>query len=458
MKQLFKLLSLIILVVILLGMLIIAIPWDNLDRKDPTVIMTFLLNGTIWGILLFRELGKRAYSLMIIHWLFCFLFFFCIALAQYMHGIFPWVWIRSDDLILQTNFILTIWTVFIWIGYKFAMSRGKLSTSVSGLIQIPIWLIYILTIVTVTNTIYRVTNIGFSSLLSRATAAVSYGTDSSSAATLLLGNILWALAFFAVVFALTYYKQKHKNLIFLIITFTCLLISYSPTATARFSAAASYGGLFLLMFSSLRKNRVFILTLLVGFLVILPFLNAFRYISFADIDMFSAIQNVFRHLSDDWLAADYDAYSMLTITVEHVQYYGMSWGKQLLGVFLFWVPRSFWPLKPIGTGAFVSTVLGWRFTNLSAPLPAEGVINFGFGYFLFAIILGWLMGKLDKAYWGNLDLRDKNIRKYDLLYPVLIMFFFFMNRGDLLSSTAYMMAYVAVWWGVCKCCKHKIIK
>ena len=452
MKKLLKIYSLIAVLVLLVGMLFIVIPWQNFYRRDLTVIATFALNGGVWGLLLFSELTKRAYSLIIIHWLFCFLFFFCIAFMQYMHGLFPWIGQRSDALILQTNLILFIWTAFVWMGYKFAIPKKTFSSSIPNVIRIPLWLIVGLTTFTVINTIYRVTSIGFSSLLSRATAAVSYGGN-SSAVGLLLGNSLRSFAFFAVVFALIYYRQNQKKLIFTVISFTCLLISYSPTATARFSAAATYGGLFIIMFPSLRKNRVFVLTLLTGFLVILPFFNVFRNTSFLDVNMFSAIQHVLKHLSDDWLAGDYDAYAMLTLTVEHMQQYGITWGMQFLGVLLFWFPRAWWITKPIGTGAFIGTQLGWQFTNVSAPLPAEGLINFGMGYLLFAIVLGWIMGKLDKQYWNGLDTVGTNMRPYDLLYPAIIMLFFFMNRGDLLSSTAFTMAYVGVWFVLVSCCK-----
>lgn len=454
MKQLLKVYSLIALLVMLVSMLFIAIPWENVPTKDLAVMATFILNGTVWGFLLFYELTKRAYSLLIIHWLFCFLFFFCIAFAQYMYGVFPWVALRSDELLLQINFLLLVWTLFVWIGYRITFSRKRNKhLTVPDTFQVPGWLVAGLTGFTLINAIYRVATVGFSALLARGTASVSYGIESSSAG-LFVGHTLQAISFFAAIFSFTFYKQKHKGLLWVGITLLCLLVSYFPTALSRHAAAAIYGGLMLTMFMPLRKSRVFIALLLAGFLVILPFLNAFRGVSFAEVDMLEAVQRVFNHLADDWLAGDYDAYAMLTLIWEHVQCNGITWGLQLLGVFLFWVPRTWWVAKPMGTGAFVSTQLGWQFTNLSAPLPAEALINFGWGYVLFAIILGGLMGKLDGIYWTNLDVTEKTVRKYDLLYPVLIMFFFFMNRGDLLSSTAYMMAYVGVWFVLVRCCKH----
>lgn len=377
MKQLLKAYLLIATLSLLIAMLFIAIPWQNLPEKDFSVIASFALNGFVWGTLLFYELTKRPYSLLIIHWLFCFLFFFCIAFAQYMYGYFPWIVSRSDELLLQTNLLLLAWTVFVWTGYKLSLNKIDLNLPKIS-IQIPTWLLISLTGFTVVNMGYRVGTVGIGNLLARSTAQVSYGIE-SSAMGLLAGHVLQALAFFAAVLSFVAYKQKHKGIILVGITFMCLFVSYFPTALSRYAAAAIYGGLLLIMFNSLRKNRVFIVTLLVGFIVILPFLNAFRGTSFQEIDILSTIQRVFEHLADDWLAGDYDAYSMLTLTVEHIQHYGITWGMQLLGVLLFWVPRTWWLTKPIGTGAFVSTQLGWQFTNLSAPLPAEGLINLGGG-------------------------------------------------------------------------------
>lgn len=125
MKQLLKIYSLIALLAGLVAMLFIAIPWENLSSKDLTVVVSFLLNGTVWGVLLFRELSKRAYSLLIIHWLFCFLFFFAIAFTQYMHGVFPWVGSLGHDILLQTNFILLAWTAVVWVGYKWSFAKKQ---------------------------------------------------------------------------------------------------------------------------------------------------------------------------------------------------------------------------------------------------------------------------------------------------------------------------------------------
>ena len=63
--------------------------------------------------------------------------------------------------------------------------------------------------------------------------------------------------------------------------------------------------------------------------------------------------------------------------------HGMQWGRQLLGALLFFVPSAVWSGKPLASGIFIANYLianySMWFTNLSAPLIAEGYLDFGPG-------------------------------------------------------------------------------
>ena len=181
-------------------------------------------------------------------------------------------------------------------------------------------------------------------------------------------------------------------------------------------------------------------------MVVLPFLNAFRNVAFANVSLGKALANTFKNLPTAWLDGDYDAYTMFTLVVDYVSHIGVTAGNQLLGAIFFFVPRSIWPGKAVGSGYHVADTLGWSFKNLSCPLPGEGYINFGIiGIILFGVFIGRLTMKLDVLYWKSIDIKQKNIRRIDVIYPVTAMFFFFMCRGDLMSSFAYMVGYIAVW-------------
>ena len=179
-----------------------------------------------------------------------------------------------------------------------------------------------------------------------------------------------------------------------------------------------------------------IVIFLFGFAIVGRITNSVELTSFLEIP--SYLNKAFGQIDfvGELRTLHYDAWSELLATVKYVQVYGLTYGKQLLGVLFFFVPRSIWPDKPVGSGHLVAqnllmTQYDMWFTNLSNPLPSEGYINFGIiGVALFAIILGKVSRVMD-IYQSKND-----IRKYISIYISLNMTF--MLRGDLMSSFAYL--------------------
>jgi hypothetical protein len=73
----------------------------------------------------------------------------------------------------------------------------------------------------------------------------------------------------------------------------------------------------------------------------------------------------------------------------------------LLGSLLFFVPSSIWGSKPLATGIFLADYLianySMWFTNLSAPLAAEGYLDFGpGGVVAYAGALAWFVMFLNR--------------------------------------------------------------
>jgi len=131
----------------------------------------------------------------------------------------------------------------------------------------------------------------------------------------------------------------------------------------------------------------------------------------------------------------YDAFSNILATVDYVQQNGLSWGYQLLGVFLFFIPRSIWILKPLGTGQMIGQYLmktyHFNFDNLSNPLISEAYINFGFlGVILGAIVLAAIIKRFLNWLYGK-----HILKKYLAFY--FAVYLMFLLRGDLLNATAY---------------------
>jgi oligosaccharide repeat unit polymerase len=229
-----------------------------------------------------------------------------------------------------------------------------------------------------------------------------------------------------------YYLMTNKKKIGVsVLLFIIALISSSPTGLARYNAAAMYIPVVLLLFPFVRKRNVFSMLLIVGFLFVFPFLNIFRNFSEESKLKFSLDLQMFT-------TGDFDSYQNFALIVSKNI---ITYGKQLLGVLFFWIPRSLWPGKPIGSGAFIAEKLNFIFSNVSANYFAEGFINFGFfGIFLFLILMAYVTARFDKIYWTKVETMNNNF--LTIIYMICLGMLFFILRGDLLSSFAYTVGFI----------------
>lgn len=237
---------------------------------------------------------------------------------------------------------------------------------------------------------------------------------------LLFDKVIRALPFACFLWAAHYRVQKRVRWGLLLI----MLIALFPTALARNATAMYWLPVAFLLFKFIQRKNVFVLTMLLGLLVVFPLLENFRHWS----------GHFYIGLSFDFLnEMHFDASQnfMIIMKAEIV-----TWGRQLLGALLFWFPRSLWEAKPVGSGHFVAEQYS-DFTNISMPWFAEGYINFGFvGIVAFTILLSWFCSFLDSNYWENRN-DNKNITPY---YLLLLSSLLFILRGDLMSSLAYTLA------------------
>ena len=229
-------------------------------------------------------------------------------------------------------------------------------------------------------------------------------------------------------------KVTHKIVLYLLFVF--FFFSCPVTGMARFSVAALYIPVCLCAIPWLRRRNNFAYVFIFGLLIVFPMLNLFR--NYSGGDSFEQI-GFFDQFSD----MNFDAYSMfMRVLRDDI----VTHGRQLLGVLLFFLPRSFWPDKPIGSGAYVAEVQNLSFSNLSMPFWGEGYINFGiYGIVLFMLILSFFTAKCDKIYWTRI-VYSNDYKQYQ--YMMLIGLLFFMMRGDLMSSYAYLCGFMAAYYVV----------
>lgn len=248
--------------------------------------------------------------------------------------------------------------------------------------------------------------------------------------TLIIGNFFRPMA--AIILLIAHKLGANKIKLFILGLFT-LIIAF-PTSMPRFSAAAMYIPILLSFSKTLRKPNVFVFSFVIGLLVVFPFLNNFRYLT-------SNTKFEFGLDFEMFLEGHFDSYAMFghVLTNNFITY-----GNQLLGTLFFWVPRSIWPSKAIGSGAFMADELNLELSNISCCFFGEGYINFGyFGILFFTIFIAWFSASFDKVYWNSKREKKNNNAFFELIYFTLLGLLFFMMRGDLMSSFSFTLGYIS---------------
>lgn len=242
-----------------------------------------------------------------------------------------------------------------------------------------------------------------------------------------LSLIIARFTSFFPMFALLIYSKFNKGkYICKTYLLLCLLLCAFPLSISRFAVAAIYLPICLFYFKRLMGGQLMTIGMIGSICIIFPFMEQFRYFNESSKVSFLPDPNFF-------YAAHFDAFQN---TLSALNSGLITYGYQLLGSLFFYIPRTFWPDKPIGTGAQLAENLGYSFTNISMPFAAEAYINFGvLGGLTWALSLAYAMRKLDILYWTKSYKSDY----FTMIYFFSIAFLTFILRGDLMSSFAYFM-------------------
>ncbi|MFH9263129.1 hypothetical protein ACH4KN_02555 [Streptomyces sp. NPDC017546] len=145
--------------------------------------------------------------------------------------------------------------------------------------------------------------------------------------------------------------------------------------------------------SSAAFYRTVLTTGVVGALVVFPYADRFRYEEGGQ----RAVQSA--SVFDPLVTKDYDQMVMFANTISWVDTRGHTYGRQLAGSGLFFVPRAVWKGKPEDTGVRVGQWMGLRMTNLSAPLWTEFWVDFGpAGMAGGLALIGYAAARTDRRY------------------------------------------------------------
>lgn len=427
--------------------LIIGIAYILLNIQDGlnysyVVFLTFIING----VLIILRLMKTCiigYNLEDMIWIYCLSFLFISPLIQFITQMYPWgdSYIFTQELIVKSNFVVLIFIIIFIIFNKFfyqivakvlKKNRHMKFNNIKFILDIAFYL-------SVIASVYIIYKTGFSNLFSRSTNSIDIENMS---VMLIISNTFRAIPVISVALNLVYkrkYNRYHHKNKFLILLILAILINF-PTGIARNKLAVVYIGLMLVL-KPFYKNKYFIKYLILfGLLFIFPLVNIFRTNTFKDL---VTIQIALPNPTEDFIKGDFDSYSMLARTIYYADNYSPTYGKQLLGSIFFFIPRTFWPNKPVGSGYFLATNFGWKFKNVSSPFIAEGYINFGIvGVIFFAISLAFTNAWLNTKYSSLILQNSKDVTLIEVLYPFMLGFLFFIMRGDLLSSLSYTIAFI----------------
>lgn len=385
-------------------------------------------------------LSEKIKMLETTFYIFVYVFFGIAPLSQVLMHEFPWAGkYYSPNLILLAGLTVAVGIIFYEIGLFWG--RNKKENQVLRPTKVHLKLISSIGIMLCIFTVFA--RGGFQNLflprneLSATIESMQIDTTSSLILTVLIRVPIFIAFMFAL---LKYLDKKNKNillksntpLILLLIFLGVLtLVVNNPISTSRYWVGTVYLGIF---FTLIRWNRLtqplIIIVVLTVLLFIFPYADIFRN----SLDVELEISPLPEIMSGK---GDYDSFQQVMNVIEYVSYNGLSWGMQFLGVLLFWVPRTIWPDKPLGTGLTVSEEMGFAFTNVSAPLWSEFYINFGIiGVIVMFVLYGYVCARLQINY--ELSRKLKGINFYRLFVPIYAAYQLFLLRGDLLSSFSYL--------------------
>lgn len=270
--------------------------------------------------------------------------------------------------------------------------------------------------------------------------------DTDTKAGFLIASFFLKLFIFNLGLYLFFFKGPYKSLGTLGLFIG--IISAFPTGIPRFLAMALYLPFILHWFFvslKFKENKLNILNLvfpnilILGVIFIFPTLNLFRFY----VDGSLVIDN-FNYLEiisvQTILDGHFDSYQMLTRGLNVGE---INFGFGFLTSLLFFIPRSIWQDKGIGSGYDISYLSDLNLPNVSAPLILELYLNFWYLGVLFGgLTLGFLLSTIDKFF---IKLTSYKISLAWIIYFQSVGYFFLILRGSFLAAFAYFISWILTW-------------
>lgn len=242
----------------------------------------------------------------------------------------------------------------------------------------------------------------------------------------IFNNVVRPMPLLVLIFIVHYQIKVSKVVLFAILTIGVL--GLSPFSSARYLTGAIYLTLLYVIINR-KSDRLKITAENIVLILLGPFL----------------LFDLARTAGDGGLAnfdywnllnvGHFDAFGNAIASINNVE---KSWGYGVLGAVLFFVPRSIWESKPVGTGYGMMEGFGEQFKNISMPYFIEGYHNFDvMGLVVFAMIFVMVFQKLKNRVDLVLDQRKPSIYYVTLSFHIVFLF-----RGDLNNGVSYGVALI----------------
>jgi oligosaccharide repeat unit polymerase len=230
--------------------------------------------------------------------------------------------------------------------------------------------------------------------------------------------------------AVTARRAGHKVGALLVLALLAMnVLVNNPISNARLFSATVFLAVFVAFLPPRRAGvfRAIVAAAVIVMVVVFPLADRFRFTG----------QQAPQHLPITQQFATnggYDSYQQIDTSVDYVSAHGHTDGKQLLGDLLFFVPRSMWADKPKYTGEVLADEGNYASPNLSAPIWAEGYIDFGWpGVIVYLALLGWIAARLDTRYLRALGSPD-GLMTWAAFVPMMAAFGVQIFRGPILPA------------------------
>jgi hypothetical protein len=276
----------------------------------------------------------------------------------------------------------------------------------------------------------------------------------SVSSLLLYKKVLFLIPLGAIILSFQYLRNNKKitkNTLYIIILLgllSLLLFWFKNPLTEKRNALGPIYITLIFLFTPklLNSNTKTLSFLFFSMIVLFPLVQIFTHVEYSLQEILDNPEYITREFNAESFSLmfntlNYDAFSNISVILDYVSVHGLSYGYQLLGGILFFIPRGLWSTKPLSSGLLVGEYViedyGFHFNNLSNPLISEGYLNFGyFGVILMALLLGFFIVRF--LIW----FRQNNYLKKILAFYFAIHLIFFL-RGDFTNGFAYFIGTMA---------------